>query len=915
MVTSLEALDPPIRRAKLRVPRLGSGHVPRPRLTARLDQCLQAPLTLVAAPAGFGKTTLLAEWAAGHPLPLAWLTVDANADDRDLNRFVPHVVAAIETVVPGCAAPVLELLQQPQLVNPGEIGAALAEELLDLTDDVILVIDDYQLAASANVERFLGALLQADVPSLHLVLSTRSDPALPLARMRLHGQLIELRAADLRFSEEEALKLLAAMGHGDADMALAAALQQQTGGWIAGMRLAILALPTVEHLARTTDAASSEQHLMDFLVEEVLAAQPAATQDFLLRTAIVDRVCASLADSLLETEPTESSRTVLERLVHDSLFLEPVDDREGWFRYHPLFRTLLRHQLDARFSAEERATLYARASAWYAAQGSLDLAIQHCLAAGDLAGAARLVEDAIHGALDREDWNTVAGWLRLLPESCISRSPALLLAKGWASHFSGRAVPITAMLAELNALLTAVDADPAAVALWEAERDALCIAALLLRDSEPRETVEFARRAVAHVPAHHRLAAGLASFGLGCALQAAGRTDEAIRYLTQVAERGEERIDAGSIRALGGLMFVHRQAGNVRACHEVARHILTLAQRHHLPVATGWAHWMLGWLDYNRNDLQAASEHFTAIIADRQRVHLHTTCEAMFGLALVYSARAMPIEAASTLRRLLEIILDANALEYLPLFRGFEARLALLQGDLRSAVDWLAMADIVDIESTSLDCFDHPLLTRLKVLLAEGSSASLERAWRDLERLRSYAESHHHAAHRIEILALSALVLDAQGQTEAALSALHRSVDLAAASGVLRTYLDLGPALGPLLHRLTRQAPESAYLHRLRDAIDGLRAVDDRSATVAKASAAMPMLELLTVREAEVLACLYRRLSYQEIGEELYISPQTVKSHAANIYGKLGVGNRRQALSKAQAYGWFAPTPPLVAET
>jgi LuxR family maltose regulon positive regulatory protein len=725
--------------------------------------------------------------------------------------------------------------------------------------------------------------------------------------MRLHGHVNELRATDLRFSEDEAQALLAAGGHAEDNPALVAALHHQTGGWIAGLRLATLALPAVDDLNQVANAPGGKQHLMDFLVEEVLASQPETVQDFLLCTSVVDRICAPLADALLELPPPGGSRSLLESLSRESLFLEPTDEG-AWLRYHHLFRSLLLHQLEIRRSPHEIAALHARASTWFAARGFLDLALQHSVSSGDLAEAATLIEQNVNAALDTEDWNIVAGWLLQLPEAVIHSRPALLLAKGWVSHFSGRSVPIRRMLLEFNALLETLDIDQPTKAALEAERNVLFIAASGARfapDQDPREQLAFLQRTVDQIPAHHRLAAGLAHFWLGCALQANGRTDEAIRWLSGVAERNEERIDAGSIRALGGLMFVHRQAGNVGACKEVARHVLMLAERHTLPVATGWAHWMLGWLAYEHDELDIATEHFSAVIRDYRRVHLHCTCEAMMGLALVYQAQRMPVEVANTLSRLLEIIFDANALEYLPLFRGFEARLALVQGEPRRAIDWLKMEDVVAIDGNSLDAFDHAFLTRIKVLLAEGSTGSLVRARREVETFQTYTEARHHWAHQIEALALSALVLDAQGETEAALASLRRSVELGVPAGFYRTYVDLGPAFIALLRRYTGRGASISYLHRLLGAPDVSYSSDDPEMAIAVSpSSAVRVLELLTAREVEVLACLHRRLSYQEIGEELFISSQTVKSHVANVYDKLGVGNRREALVMAQSLGW-----------
>jgi LuxR family transcriptional regulator, maltose regulon positive regulatory protein len=522
-----------------------------------------------------------------------------------------------------------------------------------------------------------------------------------------------------------------------------------------------------------------------------------------------------------------------------------------------------------------------------------------------VAGAATLVERHVPAALNREDWVSVAAWLHALPEAVIYGSPALLLAKGWVSHFSGRSVPITAMLVELDALLATVDVDPAAIAAWEAERDALSLAALLPSTRDPIEAVACALRAVENAPANHRLAAGLAQFWLGCARQAVGRTDEAMRGLTKVAELHEDRIDAGSIRALGGLMFVHRQAGNFRACEEVSEQILTLARQNNLPVAAGWARWMLGWLAYEQDNLDSAAEHFTAVLDDAQRVHLHTLCEAMFGLALTYQARQKPGEAAGALGRLLEIILNATALEYLPLLRGFKARLALLQGEWQAAIDWLEMADFAVIDSSTLDGFEHPFLTRVKVLLAEGSEPSIARAMRDLEELRAHTAFIHHRAHQIEILALSAVMLNALEQTEEAVVALRESLSLAESAGFVRPYLDLGPALLPLLRRLSDMEPASAFLERLQRAVTGSpEAQTAHQAPIRLSLQSDAILELLTVREAEVLECLARRLSYKEISDELFISFHTVKSHATSIYDKLGVDNRRQAIARAQSLGW-----------
>lgn len=891
-----EATDPQIRRAKLSPARPGLSLAPRPRLMARLDGALSVPLTLVSAPAGFGKTTLLAQWCANQSSPVAWVTADGS--DRELPRFAWHVVAALDACVPGICAPVMMLLRQTR-GEGAEVGATLSDALRDLEDDVVLIVDDAHLATSAAVESFLGAMVQPAPPRFHLVIATRSDPALPLARMRLLGSLNEIRAADLRFTDDEVHVLLAASGQTDVAPAVVAALQAQTEGWVAGLRLASLTQPTTGDPVRGGETIAGEQHLMDYLVEEVLAQQSESTQTFLLRAALVERISPSLADALLDAVPEGGSRPLLERLSRENLFVEPSNGDGEWYRFHPLFRSLLRRQLELRTSRATLARLHQRASEWFERRELLEQAISHRLAAGDTHGAGALVARHAHRALDREDWGSLSRWLRTLPEALIHANASLLLAQAWVSHFSGRSAPILAMLHEVDALLASGAVDAAEADLIRAERDVLYLAGLMPRDPDPRQAVERARSIVERVSPDHRLAAGLAHFWYGCALHAAGQTDEAVLWLTTSASRQEERIDAGSIRALGGLMFVYRQIGSLHACQEVAHQIVALALLHDLPVAGGWARWMLGWIAYEQDALPTAIEHFQAVLTDHRRVHLHTTCDAMFGLALSQQAIGQAEAADDTLRLLRQIVLEANALEYLPLIRGFEARLALVRGLPERAIDWLAVEPVVTIDSSSLDAFDHAEFTYIKTLLVEGSEASLARAWRAVEELRAWCEGRNLGARLVEIYALAALVHAARGESEPALANLLRSVELAAPGGFVRTYVDLGLAIAPLLAALARRCPDSAAVMRVAGAVT--RAIGT-AATEADPPASIE--GLLTARETEVLERLSRRLSYQEIAEELYISSETVKSHAARIYGKLGAGGRREALAKARLLGW-----------
>jgi LuxR family maltose regulon positive regulatory protein len=330
--------------------------------------------------------------------------------------------------------------------------------------------------------------------------------------------------------------------------------------------------------------------------------------------------------------------------------------------------------------------------------------------------------------------------------------------------------------------------------------------------------------------------------------------------------------------------------------------MLTLAERHDLAISAGWAHLFLGWLAYERDDLDSANAHFVAIAASHRQLHVSCVREGMFGMALVLQARGQTAAADATVQRLTEILIDATALEHLPVVHGFEARLALIRQQPAAALRWLETAD-VGINSNTLHAFEHALLTKAKTLLAHGTPGSLRGAAEDLELLRTRAETAQHTARLVEIWALTALVLDAQGQTETALDAMKRSLVLASGEAFFRTYADLGPAITPLLRRAAAdgEIPPLLARHLERDVEELDTAANG---VVSKRDESLSELTLLTLRESDVLDGLGRRLSYQEIADELYISSGTVKHHVGNIYGKLGVANRRQALLKAQSLGW-----------
>ena len=505
-------------RTRLLRPRLAADALARPRLLARLMEGLERPLTLVSAPAGYGKTTLLRQWVDAWPHRSAWLALDA--DDGNSASFLIAVVGALQTAWPDAARGALDLLRLPAVPPPDYLGAALADALLDLPGPTLLALDDYHTIADPAAHALVTALLEHPPPGFHLAIAGRVEPPLPLARLRARDQVTELRARDLAFTPDEARAFLERASA--APLAPAAAeLGRRTEGWAVGLRLAALALREAGEAgeagaARVAAAFAGrrQRHAMDFLLDEVLTQQPAATQEFLLHTSVVERVCGPLCEALLEPAPLAGAgAATLRRLVEADLFATALEDggagggaEPEWVRYHPLFRELLLERLAEREGAATVAALRRRAAGWLADRGLVDEAIEALLAAGEPDEAARLVEGRVAATLDREDWPTLWRWLRRLPEALTERRPGLLLAHSIVDHQRGRLASMVERHRAAVALLDAADPalPPAKAAELRAQADGMTALVSLYR-GDGAGAVAAARRAAMAVHRHREL--------------------------------------------------------------------------------------------------------------------------------------------------------------------------------------------------------------------------------------------------------------------------------------------------------------------------------------------------------------------------------------------------------------------------
>ena len=874
---------------KLYTPPARPHAVPRPHLIARLNAGRHRPLTLLAAPAGFGKTTLVSAWVAGGDRPVAWLSLDAG--DNDPARFLMYLVAALQTIAPHLGAGVLEVLQAPLPPPLEPLLTALLNELTTLPHPFVLVLDDYHMIAAPAVDQVLRFLLEHLPPQMHLVLATREDPPLPLARLRARDQVTKLRAPDLRFTPAEAAAFLQqVMG-----LTLAAdeiaALETRTEGWIAGLQLAALSLQGHPAPSRFIHAfTGSSRFIIDYLAAEVLERQPAEVRAFLLRTSVLERMCAPLCDALLNgnhaaapragAPPRIAAQAMLEQLERSNLFLVPLDDERRWYRYHQLFADLLRQRLHQRSTASpgeaegEVPALHRRASQWYEDQGLELEAFHHVVAAQDVERAARLIAGKGMPLHFRGARAPVLNWLGSLPATILDATPAL-----WVTYAS--AVTMTGQPAsQVEEKLHAAEAALQNAAPDDQTRDlvgyiAAIRAMLAIPQNQVATILAQSRRALELLHPANLAVRTTTTWTLGYAYQLQGdRAAARQAYTAAIAISQASGNIMVTIAATTSLGQVQEADNQLYLAAESYRRVLLLAGDPPGPAACE-AYLGLARISYQWNDLAAAEQHGQqSFHLARQMGNIDTPAACGVLLARLRLAQGDLAGATTLVAQAAQFVREHHFGHWLPEVAAVQVRTLLAQGQLAAAAQ-LAQA--------------HTLpLSQARVHLAQGDPAA---ALALLDPLRHQAAAKGWADERLQVLVLQAVALQAQGAQDQAGHRLGEALALAAPGGCIRLFVDEGRPLAALLRVTAPHGIAPDYVRQLRAALGQV----DSSTPVASL-----LIEPLSERELEVLRLLGTELNGPEVARALMVSLNTMRTHTKNIYTKLGVNNRRAAVRRAE---------------
>jgi len=903
----------PILATKLYLPPLPSKVIERTRLVKQLNEGLSGSrkLTLISAPAGFGKSTLVSEWIANCGWPVAWLSLDEN--DNDPVRFLIYFIGALQTLSPNLGAGILDALQSSQSPPIESVLIALLNEIAKIQGDFIFVLDDYHLTDAKSIDDALSFLIEHLAPQLHLVITTREDPALPIPRLRARNQLTEIRAADLRLTPSEAAEFLNQVMSLDITAEEVAALETRTEGWIAGLQLAALSIKGQEDVHGFIQAfAGDHRYITDYLVEEVLQRQPEPVRNFLLQTSIFERLNGPLCDAVTAQA---GSKSKLEQLQRGNLFIIPLDDKREWYRYHHLFADVLRMHLMAELP-DLVPILHHRASEWYEQNGSAADAIHHTLAAENFERAADLIEQAVPEMRRSRQESMLLGWLRSLPDEVLHYRPMLSVHYAGALLLNGEIEGVEFWLQDAERWLDSTarngeqpiirdEAEFRSLPGWIASYRA----AIALALGNVDKTIEYAQQALDYIPEEDNLGRGAVAGLLGIAYWTVGNLDDAHRSfadgLTYLQRAGHISDAIGSRVIVADIRIAQ---GQLRDAMRIYERGLQLAVEHGTPTMRGTADMYVGLseIERERNNLEAAVQHLSKSKEQGEYTgfprYPFRWCVAMAEIQ----------DAKKEFEEALEFLDEAERrymADFSPNVRpipAMKARVLVKQDRLDDALSWArenglsAEGDLSYLQEFEQITFARILLSKYQ---SDHSDSLLHGTMGLLERLLKAAEDGGRMGSVIEILILQALAHQMHEESSVALSSLERALKLAEPEGYVRIFLDEGTVMETLLRKAVANEIMPDYTGRLLSVFEAERKGIGEETPRFTPPGSLSLIEPLSQRELDILRLFKTELSGPEIAQELVIALSTVRTHTKSIYSKLNVNSRRAAVKRAIELG------------
>ena len=882
-------------KTKLYPPPVTSDLVPRTALLERLESKRQErPLTLISAPAGYGKSVLASMWLESCDSPSGWVSLDER--DNDLPTFTAYLLAAIKIAFPDIPLESEALLKTPSPLPPSMLARSLLNDLDQIKKPAILVLDDLHVIHEKAIFDFLTEIMEHPPRAMHMVLISRQDPPLPVASLRAYRRITEIRMKDLRFDPSEAAKLLKQVLQREIEEGLASEWTRQTEGWPTALHLVALAIRS--HAEATNIRVNIEdhsRHLQEYLLVEVLNHISPEKQTWLLKTALLDRFCAPLCEAVCQEEGESlTGQTFMSWLQSSNLFLVSLDDQGEWFRFHHLFQYYLQNLLQRRLSDEEITSHHLQASRWLAQNGWAEEAINHALLAGDTETAVDILINKRLPLMNREQWNTLEHMINLLPETVVARNLILLLTKAHIASIRSKDAEIFKYWEQAKRLANALPPESLIEKEAQGEISVLqCTEALY--SGQAADLITYGKRANEYLP---KEALHLRSAAMGFLLAGFQMSGDLSRGVSLINDSLTHPTWPPFTHAKLFLYFgfVHFMDGDLPRTKHYIYESLRLSDKHESWVVRSQAHYFLGKICYLHNDLTAAETHLLTLLENPAFSAPSYLAHAVCMLSRIYYYQNKPEEVIRILEQTSTYFEESWNWTSLEIIRAFEVELALDQGDFVRAN---YLSSLVDFNARPPLWFYYvPQLTPTKILLAQKSTDYIEEALSNLAQLEEYVRALNRKTIHIDVLALQALAYEAQENWQKAAEKLDMALRLAQPGGFIRNFVDLGPPMASLMSRLQKQnnTAMGSYISQILAAFQ----MKDQSLPASSFN------NVLTRRELQTVKLLATDLSPEDIAVQMSISPATVRTHTRNIYAKLKVNGRFEAVYRAKELGLIA---------
>jgi len=898
-------MSSPILVTKFFIPQPRSEVIKRPHLLEQLNRGLHRKLTLISAPAGFGKTTLVTDFLQSYgddsspPFLVAWLSLDEG--DNDAVRFLTYLITSLnriqglETVI-GLGA--LQMIQAPQPPAPETIMIALINEVALLSEKIILILDDYHLMESQQIHESLNFLIENLPPQLHLVITTREDPPFPISRLRTRGQLNEFRAVDLRFTSTETVEFLNQVMELNLSVEDITTIEARTEGWITGLQMAAISMQGSQDVKGFIKSfTGSHRYVLDYLIEEVLEQQPEEIQIFLMQTAILDQLNGSLCDAVTDQE---NGQETLEMLERTNLFIIPLDNERQWYRYHHLFGDLLVQRL-RQTQPDKMSVLHNKASDWFNHQGMKREAIQHSLAAKNYEKAGKLIESVGIDIMEQGENSTVVRWVSSLPDKVIESRPFLCILQAWVMLYSGQIdIAESRLLDAENALKIQSHKDD--------QRDLEIINGLIYSNraylsflkGQHAQTIAYAQKALEELPDNAALFRAQTGIYLGVAYRYQGQLQDAFstyNKILPIAQQLRGRIAVQCSQNLGDLLW---QMAKLNQAQDVLEKALKITEQHvgrpDMPYC-GFIYVLLGRILHQRNELSEAQQKIEKGFSLCQDWKLpEITALSYLDLANIYWALGKHDEARESYQGAIKIFGDFS-LWGRKYAEANKAKFEIALGNFESAEHWAQSNDITT-DGDFLFHRENEYFTLIRLLIAKNKFGE---AFSLAERILHINQKNGNKHARLESLILLSISKFEEGIADVAIENLLEALKMAEPEGFIRIFVDEGPPMARLLYEALSREISPEYVQKLLAAFPDVE--PEKNLLSDPVVSDSEWIEPLSERELELLQLIAEGLSRQEIASRLVISLNTVKTHARNIYSKLGVNNQMQAVGKAQGLG------------